>query len=211
MSTEVLIRKLDPTDLPGVAVVHMAAFPESALTMLGAEAVRRYYEWQLSGPHDSDSLGAFLGTEVVGFCVGGIFRGALSGYLRKHRMFLAWRVLTHPWLITNPIFRDRLNFVISIWKPSAKSPASIPPVHPKAIKSYGILSIGVHPKCQGLGIGKLLMRTSEEVARRREFSAMDLSVHTDNQQAIKFYESLNWEKDFSDGVWSGGMKKSLKL
>lgn len=34
-----------------VAGVHVAAFPSSALTRLGSEAVRRYYLWQIEGPH----------------------------------------------------------------------------------------------------------------------------------------------------------------
>jgi ribosomal protein S18 acetylase RimI-like enzyme len=211
MSDEVLIRNLEVKDLPGVAAVHMAAFHNSALTMLGTEAVRRYYEWQLLGPHESVSLGAFLGTEVVGFCVGGIFRGALAGYLRKNRIFLAWRVLTHPWLMTNPIFRERLTFVTHIGKPSAKPTASMSPAKSQVVKSYGILSIGVHPECRGLGVGKLLMKESEEIARQRGFSEMDLTVHADNHQAIKFYESLSWEKISNNGVWSGGMKKSIKF
>ncbi len=75
--SDLLVRNLEVKDLPAVATVHKAAFPKSALTMLGTEAVRRYYEWQLLGPHESISLGAFLGPEVVGFCVGGIFRGAM--------------------------------------------------------------------------------------------------------------------------------------
>jgi len=211
MSNDVLIRNLEVKDLSGVAAVHVAAFPGSALTMLGTEAVRRYYEWQLLGPHESVSLGAFLGPEVVGFCVGGIFRGAMIGFLRKNRIFLTWRVLTHPWLMTNPIFRERLTFGTRILKISTKPKASAPPAKNQIIKSFGILSIGVHPKCQGLGVGKLLMKESEDVARQRGFREMDLTVHTDNHQAVKFYESFDWKKISNNGVWSGGMKKSIEF
>jgi len=209
MSNDVLIRNLEVKDLSGVAAVHVTAFPESALTMLGAEAVRRYYEWQLLGPHESVSLGAFLGPEVVGFCVGGIFRGAMAGFLHKNRTFLTWRVLTHPWLLTNPIFRGRLSFGARILKPSAKPKTPTPPAKSQVVESFGILSIGVHPKCQGLGVGKLLMKESEDVARQRGFRKMDLTVHADNHQAIKFYESLHWERLADNGVWSGQMRKIL--
>ena len=47
VASDLLVLNLDVKDLPAVASVHMAAFPKSALTMLGTEAVRRYYEWQL--------------------------------------------------------------------------------------------------------------------------------------------------------------------
>jgi len=39
--------------------------------MLGTEAVRRYYEWQLVGPHEVTAISAYINTELVGFCFGG--------------------------------------------------------------------------------------------------------------------------------------------
>ena len=77
------IRNLEAKDLPYVAAVHVAAFPDSALTMLGTEVVRRYYEWQLTGPHDIAALGAFAGAGVEGYCFGGVFRGAMSGFFNS--------------------------------------------------------------------------------------------------------------------------------
>jgi hypothetical protein len=46
-----MIRDLTPTDLDAVAKLHLDAFTDRALTKLGQEAVRRYYEWQMAGPH----------------------------------------------------------------------------------------------------------------------------------------------------------------
>src|SRR6267378_4194115 len=126
MQTPVLIRTLEGKDLPGVSMVHMLAFPESALTMLGTEAVRRYYEWQLVGPHDVAALGAFVNAELVGFCFGGIFRGAMSGFVRKNRKFLIGHVLAQPWLIRNPIFRDRLATGARVLKRRAKPKGTLP-------------------------------------------------------------------------------------
>src|SRR6267142_2937709 len=105
--TDVLIREIQAKDLGHVAAVHQLAFPDSALSMLGTEAVRRYYEWQLVGPHEVTAISAYINTELVGFCFGGLFRGAMSGFVRNNQKFLIRRVLTHPWLMTNPIFRDR--------------------------------------------------------------------------------------------------------
>lgn len=76
-------KSLTTSDLPHIVRVHRAAFPDSALTKLGSEAVRRYYLWLLIGPHDAVNVGAFdLENVLVGFCFGGKFRGALSGFLQ---------------------------------------------------------------------------------------------------------------------------------
>ena len=100
------------SDLPEVTDVHLAAFPDSALTHLGREAVRRYYEWQIVGPHDALNIGAFDDERLIGFCFGGVFRGALGGFLEKNRTFLILRVLTHPWLLFNSLFRERASFAV---------------------------------------------------------------------------------------------------
>src|SRR5262249_51814901 len=92
-------RPLRQEDLPEMTRIHLEAFPDSALTALGQEAVQRYYAWQLSGVHQLVGLGADLDSRLVGFCLGGVFRGALSGFLRQNRRYLIVRLLTHPWLI----------------------------------------------------------------------------------------------------------------
>jgi ribosomal protein S18 acetylase RimI-like enzyme len=212
-SQPISVRRLVKADLPAISVAHAAAFPDSALTMLGAECVRRYYEWQLLGPHEVLALGAFVDDSLYGFCFGGLFNGATAGFLSRNRFYLSWRVLTHPWLAANPMFRDRLTSGTRILKrfKMRGSPKSRVVEIRRAPKSFGILSIGVHPQCQGLGLGRLLMKESEEEARRRGFAAMDLTVHTNNQQAIRFYESLGWEKFYRNRSWQGHMTKQLLL
>lgn len=53
----VLPRPLSAPDLGQAVQIHRAAFPDSALTKLGAEAVCRYYLWLLTGPHDAVNVG----------------------------------------------------------------------------------------------------------------------------------------------------------
>jgi hypothetical protein len=38
---------------------------------------------------------------------------------------------------------------------------------------------------------------------------MDLTVRPENHQALRFYESLKWEKTPTQGAWQGAMRKSL--
>lgn len=211
MPTSIEIRKLGQQDLPAIASIHKLAFPGSALTALGASAVRRYYEWQLTGPHDVSALGAFHENEMAGFCFGGVFHGAMSGFLRKNRAYLAWRVITHPWLAANPLFRDRLINGLKVLrrfpKPSRTNRPN--PIHQKL--SFGILSIAVNPEFQGKGVAKVLMMESEAIAKRQGFNEMNLTVSPDNYRAIRFYDSLGWQKVTRESAWSGEMVKSLSI
>jgi ribosomal protein S18 acetylase RimI-like enzyme len=171
--------------------------------------VRRYYEWQLTGPHDVSALGAFYENEMAGFCFGGVFCGAMSGFLRKNRNYLAWLVLTHPWLVANPLFRDRLINGLKVLRRFSKSGQANQPNPNHRKPPFGILSIAVNPEFQGMGAGKVLMMESEIVARLRGFDEMNLTVNPDNHQAIRFYNSLGWRKVTGGSVWSGEMVKSL--
>ncbi len=208
MSSEITIIQLSTKDLSLIAPIHIKAFPDSALTKLGAQAIQRYYEWQLVGPHNGVALGCTINDELAGFCFGGVFKGAMSGFLQRNRNFLALRVLTHPWLIFNPLFRNRLSGALKIFRKVSR-PKSHPAPHATKPPHFGILAIAVHPKYQGLGVGKALMDAEELAAREQGFGQMLLSVSTTNDQAIGFYERIGWSKFKEDGVWNGRMIKPL--
>jgi ribosomal protein S18 acetylase RimI-like enzyme len=202
------IRTLGVSDLRDVARVHRAAFPDSALTSLGLEAVRRYYEWQLTGPHQVVALAATATDGLAGFCVGGSFRGALSGFLGKNRSFLAWRVVTHPWLVSNEIVRRRIGLGLSLLnRRRTQKPCPTPPAARQP--SFGVLSLAVHPRSHGRQIGRLLMDATEIAARERGFTMMHLTVAPENRHAVGFYEHLHWDRVVPDGEWRGAMRKVL--
>jgi ribosomal protein S18 acetylase RimI-like enzyme len=209
MTEDVAIRSLTINDLISVAAIHRTAFPDSALTKLGLEAVRRYYEWLLVGPHEAANLAAVVDGKVAGFCFGGVFRGAMSGFLNKHQVFLFSRVLRRPWIAANPIFFERFISGLRILRRAGKPKKLGVEQGRPAARPFGILAIAVHPAYQGLGVGKLLMQESELVARRRGFLDMVLTVNTGNHQAIRFYEGLGWKRINERGEWEGGMRKPL--
>lgn len=190
-----------------VSDIHVAAFPCSALTQLGKESVRRYYEWQLLGPHDAVNLGAWLDGRLAGFCFGGIFNGALGGFLLKNRAYLAWRVLTHPWLLGNEMVRGRIALAGRVFQRQPKVTYPTQSATP-AQRLFGILSIAVDPEIQGKHIGQALMQAEESAARERGFMGMNLSVAVDNTQAIGFYKKHGWVKILDpQGNWQGRMEK----
>lgn len=206
------LRPLDTSDIDQIVRIHCAAFPKAALTNLGTKAVSRYYMWQLEGPHDETSaFGVTREGELEGFCFGGVHPTAISGFLDKNKTFLAWHIAMRPWLIANPLFRDKINRGLKIWKRMfwGSSPQKNTPVQSHMKLPFDILSIAVHPRAQGLGMGQWMMEEAEAVARRTGFYVMSLFVQPDNAQAIRFYEAGGWEKRIQQGVWRGVMEKWL--
>lgn len=200
------IRRLAPSDLPEIARVHLAAFRTSALTSLGEEALRRYYAWLLTGPHDAAALGAFVGDRCVGFCVGGVFSGALSGYLAANRGYLVRRVLTRPWLLASPLVRERARIALRLLLRRRRRPAA--PAEPRT-PSFGVLALAVDPGLQRTGAGRLLMDSCDRIARERGFAEMDLTVHPENLAGVRFYEALGWRRVAGPSGWKGEMRKTL--
>jgi ribosomal protein S18 acetylase RimI-like enzyme len=184
------IAPLSPAELPDVVALHGRAFPDAALTAFGPEALRRYYAWLLEGPHDAVLAGAWQDDTLVGFCAAGVFRGAMSGFLRKNRAYLAAHVLRHPRLALSPLIRDRIA--------AASGPRPAP--------SFGILSIATDPRIRGAGVGRALMAEAEGRARRSGHLRMTLTVHPTNARAVRFYEQLGWTRA---EPWTGAMTREL--
>lgn len=189
--------------LAEVAEVHRRAFPRSALTALGPEAVRRYYQWQLCGPHDVVFLGAVAASsEVIGFCVGGVFRGALSGFVRVNAGFLMRTVVARPSLWPRAVGRDRrrLGRAALVIARAQRAPE---PTTMQRAPTFGVLALAVDPAhCRG-GVGRTLMAAVEQAARQRHFEQMALTVDPSNVVAISFYQAAGWTH--SDGTMQKGL------
>lgn len=203
--SDVTIAPVTHDDLPAVATVHERAFRDSVITAFGHEAIRRYYAWLLHGPHDAALVGAWRGDRLVGFCAAGSFNGALSGFLRANRTYLALRMATHPWLIASPLVRERVSQGLRILvRKNQPAPAQPAP------RRFGVLAIATDPDVRGSGAGRALMAEAEDRARRLGHERVVLTVHPGNTRAIEFYERLGWTRRAADGAsWSGAMDKRL--
>ncbi len=200
--------EIEARHLCAVAVVHQKAFPGSALTRLGPEAVRRYYEWQLTGPHEHRFIGALAGDKLLGFAVGGKSRGALSGFVHRNKYYLMCRLLLNPQvLFTEHGQKAILSALRALRRGPQKTSVSAKPDEGR--KSFGIQVIAVDPALQGKGVGKLLMGEMERVARARGYARMHLTVNLKNTQAIAFYERIGWIRSQEVSVWEQRMEKIL--
>jgi ribosomal protein S18 acetylase RimI-like enzyme len=199
----VILRALGPSDLPTVAAIHCAAFPSSWLTKLGNAAVVRYYAWQMEGPHEAYVFGATIDGKLSGFCFGGIFPTAIAGYVRRNWALLAWRLLIHPSLLRSPLLAERLQRAFRALFQSG--PKARPATGSSAKRPFDILSIAVDPGVQRMGLGQLMMERARALAGEHGFHVMTLMVNTENQQAVRFYEKIGWERALMNGEWRGNM------
>jgi ribosomal protein S18 acetylase RimI-like enzyme len=206
--TGVTVRQIQVTELPRIVDVHIAAFPGYALAKLGKEAVRRFYEWQFTGPHDVVALGAYEEDELIGFIIAGVFRGAVGGFLRQNRGYLIRRVLLRPWLLMDPVFRDRLPLALRALavRGKTRSRASLEVSSPK--RRFGLLSLAVHPAHRGIS-ALLLIREAEAIAIRLGFEEINHQVRPENARVAEMYRLLGYEKVFERDKWTGRLLKTL--
>lgn len=182
---------MEQQDLPAVAMVHRRAFPSSTLGHLGTEAVIRYYDWQLFGPHDATGLVVFDGEQMLGFLVGGRFRGSMIGFVKRHSTFLLGRVLRHPSLLVR---RRSLRSIGTGVKLLARPFGRHSPEQPERVPegSFGVLAIAVDPSAARRGVGSTLEAEAAGAARAGGFARMHLTLDPTNVAALAFYEQRDW-------------------
>lgn len=188
--------------------IHAASFPDGIWTKLGASVVERFYLWHLTGPHPvADIIGAFAGSECVGFILTGVFNGSTTGFIRNNRMLLLRKIIVRPWLISDDVFMQKLKPGFKLFKKTFR--AANDNARNEKRKSYGFLSMGVLPEYQNRGIGTALMQEAEKRAVGYGYKLAHFTVDTANVKAIHIYERLGWRKVFENEVWKGFMNKEI--
>lgn len=206
--SEIRVEEVTEAELGAVAELHIRAFPESVLSRLGAEAVRRNYHWQLTGPHDLTPLVAREDGVVRGYLFGGVFRGSTIGFVKKEKWFLMRQVALHPRILAGTVGWQRIGLGVKLLTRKFVPPAPEEPAHVPH-RSFGVLAIAVDPRSQGTGIGRRLMAEAEERAKLQGFDAMHLVVHPENERGVAFYRSLGWRPEPEGEGWTGRMTYRL--
>jgi ribosomal protein S18 acetylase RimI-like enzyme len=203
---KIQLRSITIPDLSEVADVHISAYPDSTLTLLGKEAVRRYYEWQMIGPHSASTAAAFSENKCIGLYFGGIFREPAAGFVSSNRLYIMWRILTRPWLLTSSTFRQTLRLYARLLWNRWFSRESRRQEWPR---TFHILSLAVAPPWQRTGIGTTLLEHAESVARRNSFQEMSIRVRPRNDIAVRFCSAAGWIKTGATHFGYDEMKKEL--
>lgn len=206
---EIHVRDVVAADLEEIARLHRQAFPDSVLSELGDEAVRRNYRWQLEGPHDLTAIVASDGSATRGFLFGGVFRGSTIGFVKTQKWFLAGKVVAHPRVLLRGVGWNRVLLGMRLLvRRSGPAQSEAPDAVPR--RSSGVLAIAVEPDFHGHGVGRALMEEASRRAVDQGFESMHLTVNPANESAVGFYERLGWVRVPPDGgPWSGRMMHHL--
>lgn len=194
MTHEIKVRDLGVEDLDAVAEAHERSFPESALGHLGHEAVVRYYRWQLIGPHDVDALAAVDDHDhLLGYLVGGRFRGSTVGFVKGNAPFLVGRVLRHPSVLggAGGVRAARTGLRLLVRRGGQTRPEDLARV-PDG--SFGVLVVAVIDGAHRQGIGSALLDEAERRARTGGYQRLHLTLRPDNEEALRFYRSRGWTR-----------------
>ena len=181
----------------------MAVFPNSPITMLGGEAVRRFLDWQFIGPHSLSASGAFIENKCVGFYLGGIFRNPHTGFVHYNKTYLLWRVSTHPWLLANGIFRDAVKRGTRILQTPPFAESS------PGKRRFRLLVIAVNPQHQRAGVGELLMSDAVANAHKYSFDQMYVTLDPENQRLIQWFQKFGFQLTAFETSHTGQMTKTL--
>jgi RimJ/RimL family protein N-acetyltransferase len=65
----------------------------------------------------------------------------------------------------------------------------------KRLRHRGSLTIGVHPRWQGLGLGKILLEEAISWAKHAHLIRLDLSVFAHNLRARSLYQSFGFQEE----------------
>lgn len=193
--------------------IHMDVFGDSFLSQVGPQAVKKYYEWLMTPPNKCHAIGVFDAEQLLGFCYAGVFRNAEVHFIKENIFFLFGQIIKKPSLWFSRKLWERLRSSLAAFtdhfKPKSKEKLRELDEVRKA--RFGILSIAVDSSSQSLGIGAMLEGEAERIAKINGYSRMVLSVHPDNENAIRFYKNRGWQEIYSNSSerWHGLMEKAI--
>jgi ribosomal protein S18 acetylase RimI-like enzyme len=200
-SPELICRRLSATDLSSIAEIHRLAFPNGTLTAFGTRCIEKYYSWHMEGKHAVETIGLQRDGALIGFCVL-LWHNQFFGFLQRAFPNILGRLLCSPAIAVSRGFVSRLRGGVGLLMGrggAAPQPATI-----------RLLAIAVHPSLQGNGYAKTMLQAGAEIAGSRGASTLALSVHPENERAVRAYLHDGWERVLQDGVWKGVMHKSLR-
>ncbi len=212
------VREIDRRHLADVARVHVASFPDSAISRFGLESASRYYATQLDHNQLSVFVGAWRGDQLVGFACGGPIADPFRIFIADHWPFLLRRALRRPAAVIDRrviggaarIARAFAQQVLGRRRDHASSLGSTAPSAVRQAREFGLLAIAVDPAMHRTGAGGRLLAAIQEHAGNENYAEMTLHVRPDNEVAIRFYEHRGWVRAVFIGRWDGKMTKSLR-
>ena len=176
-----MIQRMEGKNISRVVEIHLASFPGFFLTYLGARFLLIYYNAICTAPEGI----AYVHVDDVGFPAGFVAgtsdpRGFYSRLLRQ----------------------DWIRFSLASLAAIVRKPSILPRVargflhpsrNPAGEEVAGLFSIGVLPKLQGTGAGRMLVDSFLSEARKRGCRRVFLTTDRDGNDAVNaFYRKLGF-------------------
>ncbi len=200
MNSEYTLRRLSQDDIPAIVEMHLLGFPNSAMSLLGAPVLRRFYEWLFDAEHRSSIVGVEHKGKLVSFNFGGKYNAVGGGFIIKNMGLIFPRLLFRPWLLFHPEFRKPIKVfrdivyrrVLRVRPSSADSTVYY--------NTFGFISQSVHPEYRGKGIARMQMEYQEVAAIKMGFKRLNGTIRLDNEASIKSFEALGYKVEYKEGV-----------
>lgn len=196
--TSVSVRDMTASDVDAVVNVHTRAFPGYLLTHMGPGYLRHYYSAFLTDSKHYAMVAVVAG-RVVGFVAGTTEGERLNARVYRPSIVTALVVATR--FITDPVLRKHLlskrAHITKMFRVLARR-RSAPASAPVSKVSARLLSIGVSPDSQRMGIAQALVSGFNKRLSDDGIATVGLSVRHDNPSGIAFYDRTGWDRELAD-------------
>lgn len=191
-----MIRKATKEDLLAIGKVHSTCFPDSYVTQLGKvcgpnenNLLSRFYQEFIN---DTPELFWIANDEemgIVGFCMGYYMDkdDQMKNFMKHNRISIAIKTA----LLLLMCNKQTWNKILSLFKKGENTVQKIVDFSNEHIKKDNrgdLLSVCVLPECRGKKYAQQLMETYLKAMKESGRELCLLSVRTDNDRAIQFYE-----------------------
>ena len=176
------IRTMQLTDVDAIVAVHLGAFQSFFLSFLGPAFLRELYAAIVRDPSGISYVCEQDG-QIRGFVAGttqpsGLYRRLLRQRWWRFGLASVWPALKRPLIIPRLLRAFRM-----------------PRQSPSGTGIGTLMSIAVSPPMQGSGIGKALLRTFLQEARRRGLKQVNLTTDRLGSDAVnRFYQQLGFTR-----------------
>lgn len=191
----VYIKKAEPANVQSMAQCHISCFPRQFTSRMGKRFVQAFYEIYLSR---DDGLACVAveqkSNRVVGVIIGGS-ADIRSDFLRQ----AAWRFFATLIFkcVVDRVVRSRVINRLTkklIKKNTNVIDEALPDWPCKPAKNKGLLQlICVLEDYRGTSVAKNLFEAFQRACQEAGYSALNLSVASNNARAIAFYLKMGWK------------------
>lgn len=202
--TDISYKEIKINDLDAMVETHKAAFKEYFLTNLGDKFLYRFYKAYLDDK-GTIAIGAYDQEKLVGFILCTKNKSQVMDNFYKDNLFFMINNVVLQVLKMNKViisglksrFKIGVNVITSLVFPKKTQPE---PENKKTsiAEDTRLLSIAVLPQYQGTGLSKGMMTFFHNFLIENNIDAVGLSVKSGNTRAIKFYEKMGWDVEWTE-------------